>query len=64
MTELISMFDNIFYMPLLKRILKGKVCNLAHLAPISTFLHFEDGWFLFAFLCFLCVCFVLFDVLI
>lgn len=57
MTELITMFYNVFYISLLKEILKSKVYNLAHLAPFPTLLHFEDVWFLSAFLFF---CFVLF----
>lgn len=59
MTELISMFYTTFYILLLKEILKGKVCYLAHLASnpdVSTF------WrcmvficiFILLFICFMC----------
>lgn len=58
MTELISMFYAIFYILLLKEILKGKVCYLTHLASnpdVSTF------W---KCMVFTCIFILLFDVLI
>lgn len=51
------MFSTIFYIPLLKDTVKGKVCNLAYLAP--TF-NFPTRWRYMLFICiFILFCFVL-----
>lgn len=58
MTELITMFYAVFYIPLLKEILKGKVCYLAHLAShpnLPTFWRYMG---------FICIFILLFYVLI
>lgn len=56
-TEQIRMFSTIFYIPLLKDTVKGKVCNLAYLAPTS---NFPTLWRYMLLICiFILFCFVL-----